>query len=430
MAAEVWLMCRTCGSRSDLAGYVGCPVCAGAGRVGVLEVSSGSPAMDEAVEALAQAQSGLDAPAEGIWRWRAFLPVIDPGGLVTLGEGATPLLPARRAIQGVEGMDETWLKCEGQNPTQSFKDRFHAVAVSAARALGARGIVCASTGNHGVSAAAFAARAGLACLVLAHEEAPEAHVDAIRTTGAGVVLVPGPERGALLRALAAGGWFPATTFWPLPVGNPFGVEGYKTIAYELVAQLGAQLASRATVFVPAGVGDGLFGIGKGFGELVRLGLLPRRPRLIACQPESAAPLVAAERSGASTVASVEVERSLALSIREAESGDHALAALRTSGGGAVAVSDDEILRAAARLAQDGVLVDPASAAALAGATQLASRHDLHHDGPIVCILTASGARWPRPAGYLPPGPLIAAADARTAERLLAASGPPARQERD
>ena len=118
------------------------------------------------------------------------------------------------------------------------------MAISAAVALGKTRVVCASTGNHGVAAAAYSARAGLQCAVLTHEEAPAAHVEAIRQFGATPVAVPPNVRNDLLCKLVDAGWYPSTTFWPLPVSNPYGVEGYKTIAFELVEQLGRAAAAR------------------------------------------------------------------------------------------------------------------------------------------------------------------------------------------
>ena len=140
-----------------------------------------------------------------------------------------------------------------------------------------------------------------------------------------------------------------------------------------------------SIFVPVGGGDGLYGIYKGWQDLVKLGVVKRLPRLYACQPEGAAPLVAAEAQHADEVPVVKARRSLALSIREAETGGHALHALRDSGGHALAVSDAEIMDAAARLARDGLSVDPSSAAALAGALGLLGRGEVQGDGPLVCV---------------------------------------------
>jgi threonine synthase len=122
-------------------------------------------------------------------------------------------------------------------------------------------------------------------VVLTHEEAPAAHIEAIRLFGAMPVAVPPLERSELLRRLVESGWYPSTTHWPLPVSNPYGLEGYKTIAYEVAEQLGPDQAAAAHIFVPVGGGDSLYGIYKGWRDLVQLGAVRRLPRLYACQPE-------------------------------------------------------------------------------------------------------------------------------------------------
>jgi threonine synthase len=337
-----------------------------------------------------------------------------PAVQLTLAEGDTPLLAADELGPNV------WLKYEGKNPTHSFKDRFQAVAISAAAALGKTRVVCASTGNHGVAAAAYAALGGLECAVLTHEEAPDAHVEAIRQFGGTPVSVPPGVREELLRKLIDAGWYPSTSFWPQPVSNPYGVEGYKTIAFELAEQLGRDAAASARVFVPVGGGDGLYGIYKGFRELLALGGLEQMPRMYACQPAGAAPLVAAEAAMTDEVPHIEVDRSPALSIREADTGRHALRGMRESTGRAIPVTDAEIMDAAARLGRHGLSVDPASAASVAGALK-ALRDGLVADGgPVVCILTASGARWPQPRDWLPAGARLAASSADQAFRALVA----------
>jgi len=349
----------------------------------------------------------------GVWRWRGLLPVLGDQ-LLSLGEGNTPLLRADDVAPNL------WLKYEGKNPTHSFKDRFQAVAIAAAVGLRKSRVVCASTGNHGVAAAAYSARAGLQCAVLTHEEAPAAHVEAIRQFGATPVAVPPTVREQLLHMLVDADWYPSTTFWPLPISNPYGVEGYKTIAFELFEQLGADSASRAHVFVPVGGGDSLYGIYKGFHELLVLGALERLPRIYACQPTGAAPLVAAQASGGDSVPHVEVDRSVALSIRESDTGRHALHGVRTSDGSAVPVTDADIMDAAMRLGRLGLSVDPASAASVAGALSALRDGTVADGAPVVCILTASGARWPQPLGWLPSGGRLAANSADQAFRALAA----------
>ena len=403
-----WLACSACGQQAPIEAMGGCPAC----RSGVLEVAYAA-IRDRDPSVLSYSDRARQTT--GIWRWRGLLPVLsDAHEPISLAEGDTPLLRARELGANV------WLKYEGKNPTHSFKDRFQAVAISAAVALGKTRIVCASTGNHGVAAAAYSARAALRCAVLTHEEAPAAHVEAIRQFGATPVAVPADVRNDLLCKLVDSGWYPSSTLWPMPVSNPYGVEGYKTIAFELFEQLGQDALASANVFVPVGGGDSLYGIYKGFRELLQLGALARLPRMHACQPSGAAPLVAAQNSGTDEVPHVEVDASLALSIREADTGVHALRGLRDSGGGAVAVSDAEIMDAAGRLGSLGLSVDPASAAAVAGALAALRDQVVTDDGPVVCILTASGARWPQPRGWLPSGAQLAATTADQAYRALAA----------
>jgi len=399
-----WLECSTCQQQTPLASPAVCSTCGG-----ILEVAYAA-IRDRDASVLDGAQR-----ANGIWRWRGLLPVVDAGRApLSLGEGDTPLLPAEDLAPNV------LLKYEGKNPTHSFKDRFQSVAISAAVGLAKTRVVCASTGNHGVAAAAYSAQAGLECVVLTHEEAPAAHVEAIRQFGATPVLVPADVRNELLLTLVNAGWYPSTTFWPLPVSNPYGVEGYKTIAFEIFEQLGGELAGRAHVFVPVGGGDSLYGIFKGFHQLHELGVLERLPRVYACQPAGAAPLVAAQATAAAEVPHVAVDRSVALSIREADTGGHALRGLRTSSGTAVPVTDADIMDAAARLGRLGLSVDPASAASVAGALGCVRDGSVADGGPVVCILTASGARWPQPQGWLPPGARLAAGSADVAYRALVA----------
>ena len=410
---DSWLECATCGQRVALEALGGCSACAADGRTGVLEVGYRAVAERDASVLVTDGRPD-------IWRWQGLLPVLEgTRTVISLGEGQTPLLRAARAVTPVQG-PAMWLKYEGKNPTHSFKDRFQSVAISAAVALGVKRIVCQSTGNHGVAAAAYAAQAGLQCVVLTHEEVPNAHVEAIRQFGGMPVAVPPSERPHLLRKLVDAGWYPATTHWPFPVSNPYGIEGYKTIAFEIAEQLGADQAAAAHVFVPVGGGDSLFGIYKGWRELVQLGAVARVPRLYACQPEGAAPLAAAEALNAVEVAPVEAQRSPALSIREAETGGHALRAVRESGGHALAVPDSEIMDAAARLGRSGLSVDPASAASVAGALAMVKRGAVDDGGPVVCILTASGARWPQPQGWRPSGPQLAVTSADQAFQAIVA----------
>ncbi|CAM5270552.1 hypothetical protein SALBM135S_06579 [Streptomyces alboniger] len=215
--------------------------------------------------------AGLFAAASGQPRghdrWAPLLPPLHAPGL---GEGGTPLVALA---------DGLWIKDESRNPTWSHKDRINRVTVGAAVGAGAEGVVVASSGNHGASAAAYAARAGLRCVVLSSAGTPPA-VDAfLRAYGAVVLTVPADARWPLLRRVVERfGYHPVSNMTPTHTGHAFGPEGYKTLAYEIFAELGVP----AAVFLPTGYGELLFGVWKGFAELVALGLADRVPRLYSC----------------------------------------------------------------------------------------------------------------------------------------------------
>jgi threonine synthase len=409
LATDQSLACARCGQRFAVGGLFGCPACRERGRLEPLEMEYD---LEAARPSLPTALSGAGAPGlddGGVWRWRALLPRL--GVELTLGEGRTPLLTSRVAGPTL-GLGRLLLKYEGAGPTGSYKDRYQAVSIAAAKGLGFARVFCASTGNHGTAAAAYARLAGLGALVLLHEEAPTAFDEAIQCYGGTVGRVPPDERDGLMRELVEAGWFPATCLAPLPVPNPFGAEGYKTIAYELVEQIGGPPDA---VVLPVGAGDGYYGVAKGFAELAALGLIATRPRMFAVQPAGADPLARAAAADAAEVVPLErVAPSLALSIREAATGTHALRAGRASGGTALAVEDAETLRAARLLADEGLIVDVASAAAVAGAARLARDGLVEAGQTVVALLTASGARWPRPLGYELGGRLVrgSAADVR------------------
>jgi threonine synthase len=262
-----------------------------------------------------------------------------------------------------------------------------------ARQFGYRRVVCTSTGNHGVSLAAYAAAAGLECLVICARDPEPLAVRQMRLHGARVAVFEGSAeqlRAWVARLVAEEGWWPSTRNHPRPYANPFGPEGYKTIAFEIWRQLGRRVPSR--VLVPTGGGDSIAGIAKGFRELRSLGLTDHLPVLVACQAAAAAPLVGAWEARAPTVSPVVAAPSIAVSIAEDSTGDHALRAL-VDGGLAVAVEEDRIAAAVALLGRDGFCVEPASAVSAAGLLSLASKGQVRRGETVVCIATASGIRW-------------------------------------
>lgn len=340
------------------------------------------------------------SPLPGLWRWQELLPPLAPG--LSMGEGGTPLvdLDGLASWAGYEG--EIYIKDESRNPTGSHKDRLNLCAVSAAVNSGAPGITVASSGNHGAAAAAYAARAGLPC-VLFITEGTEAHILRLVTAfGAAVVPLPRPLRRPIMRELVAQtGFQPVSSITKTHTGHPFGPEGYKTIAYEIFQQLGRRMP--AAVFVPTAYAELLYGIWLGFRELRNVGRAGSAPQLFACEPAAAAPLGKALIARVPVV-EVEEEPTAAYSIVVAANSYRGVLAIQESEGEALALTDEEMLTAQTALARQGLWAELSGAAGLAGL-----RHALaggaRFDGPVVCLMTSGG--WKDQGMPPPPIPPVA-----------------------
>ncbi|MBE1589645.1 pyridoxal-phosphate dependent enzyme [Nonomuraea angiospora] len=309
-------------------------------------------------------------PGTDLARWSPLLPPLEAP---TLGEGGTPLVE----------FDGIYVKDESRNPTWSHKDRLNRVTVSAAVASGAPGVVVASSGNHGASAAAYAARAGLPAIVLTSADSPPAVQAFARAYGAKVVSVPAEARWPLLREVVDRlGYHPVSNQTVTHTGHPFGPEGYKTIAYELFLQLGGVPAA---VFTPTGYAELLYGMWKGFVELRLLGLTEAVPRMFSCETAAGGPHARALATGA-PAAIVELAASDAYGIAGQVGGHRGVVAVRDSGGEALLVTDEELRAAQRDLARQGLWQELSGAAGLAGHRKL--RRDF--DGPVVCVATSSG----------------------------------------
>jgi threonine synthase len=339
---------------------------------------------------------------KSMWRWRPMLPVSAPP--VTLGEGATPLVHLVR-LGARLGLPRLYAKDESRNPTWSYKDRLCSVAVTHAVQTGARVITISSTGNHGASTAAYAARAGLACVIFTLASVPDTMKTLMQAYGAAVVACPTAEsRWALMKqGIERLGWYPTSGFLLPPIGsNPWGIDGYKTIAYEVAEELG--WTAPDVVVVPSAYSDGLFGIGKGWDELAALGIVKRVPRLIAAEPFG--PLAHAVEARLDAPEMVEGGASVAFSIASRYGTFQGLTALRRSGGFGVRVTDEGIFEAQRALArEEGLFVEPSSAAALTALLQLRAQKALDPGQTIVLVLTSSGLKDPAASRtWLPPVP--------------------------
>ena len=321
-------------------------------------------------------------------RYRAFLPVTDATPVVSLGEGATPLVHARR-LGEMLGLRNLHLKIEGQNPTGSFKDRGMVMAVAKALEDGARTVICASTGNTSASAAAYAAAAGLECVVVlpAGKIAVGKLLQAL-VFGARVISVRGNFDDALrvVRALAEQDDHPITLVNSV---NPFRLEGQKTAAFEVCDDLGR---APDVLAIPVGNAGNISAYWKGFREYRDAGRSAGLPRMWGFQAAGAAPLVEGHP--------IEHPETVATAIRIGNPASwHLATAARDDSGGRIdAVTDDEILAAYREIARlEGVFYEPSSAASVAGVTKAARAGEIDPGATVVCVLTGNGLKDPATA---------------------------------
>jgi threonine synthase len=327
-----------------------------------------------------------------LWRYREVLPVEDDANIVSFGEGWTPLLHAERLGQSV-GMGQLYIKDEGQNPTQSFKARGMAVAVSMAKELGATKLAVPSAGNAAGALAAYAARAGLECFIFMPRDTPRANVVECEQTGAHVTLMVGliTDCGAEVgRRKEAEGWFDVST-----LKEPYRVEGKKTLGYEVAEQLNWELPD--VIIYPTGGGTGLIGMWKAFDEMEQMGWIgSKRPRMVTVQAAGCAPIVRAFGDGkrfadefpdaATTASGLRVPKAI---------GDFLiLDALRNSGGTAVAVTDDELIAATKEIgSSEGLFCAPEGAACFPALKKLLAAGDVKTNERVVLFNTGSGIKY-------------------------------------
>lgn len=327
----------------------------------------------------------------GLWRYGDFLPVSREEA-VSLGEGGSPLhhLTSIGHALGIEGL---FAKDETRNPTASFKDRLACIAVSVAKKISAPAIVSSSTGNAGAAAAAYAAKAGLPCIVFTAKSATGPLLTQMRAYGADVIAVENKaDRWPLMqRAVQDFGWFPTSPFFGPVVGsNPYGIEGYKTLAYEIAEQNDWRVPDYCVL--PVCYGDALIGMWRGFQEMLLLGWIDRLPRMMAAEIYGS--LGAALQSGGDALPDMpNTHDTIAKSTSATRSTYQALHVLRQSGGSATTVSNEAILTWQQNLAEtEGLYVEPAAAGAIAAVAQfLESGHIKKHD-TVVALLTASGLK--------------------------------------
>ncbi len=379
-SALTHLECSKCGTRLDyLRPQNLCPVCR-------------SPLLARYDLAAARQTLTLEAlrtRVVSMWRYEEVLPPASP---VTLGEGMTPLLRARR-LGAHLGLEKLYIKEEGQNPTASFKARGLSAAVSMARSLGIETIALPTAGNAGGAAAAYAAQAGLRCAIAMPSDTPAAIILECRAFGADVHLIDGliSDCGAFIAEHAATrGWYEVST-----LKEPYRIEGKKTMGYELWEEFQGELPD--VIVYPTGGGVGLIGMWKAFEEMEAMGLTgTHRPRMIVAQAEGCAPIVRAFEQRAAASEKWQDATTVAAGLRVPKPlGDFLiLADVYASGGEAVAASDKELMTACIDIARfEGILAAPEGGAGLVAIQKLIKQGKIKSDEQVVLFNTGSGYKY-------------------------------------
>lgn len=345
-----------------------------------------------------------------IEEYRDRLPVRPETTAVTLGEGGTPLVRAHKLSEHTRC--EVWLKCEGVNPTGSFKDRGMTTAITVAAAAGAKAVICASTGNTSASAAAYATAAGMTCGVLVPDgKIAMGKLSQAIAHGATLLQVAGNFDDCLTLARKLAEAYPVELVNSV---NPARIEGQKTAAFEIVDALGDAPDVHC---LPVGNAGNITAYWKGYGEYALDGPASRTPRMWGFQAEGAAPIVLGHP--------VDTPETIATAIRigNPASWQQAVAARDASGGRIDAVSDRQILTAHRWLsARDGVFVEPASASSVAGLLQVHEAGELEPGQVVVCTVTGHGLKDPQWALQGPDGvpvqPVRVPVDAMSAAAAL------------
>src|SRR5919108_988907 len=335
---------------------------------------------------------------QSIWRWFGFFPVADRSSIVSLGEGNTPLIRAKRLGEKL-GLPNLYLKNDTVLPTGSLKDRSNSVGLSVAKELGYETAAVISTGNAAASVAAYSAAASIKSVVMVPVGTAPSKIIQASAYGATVIVVDGNFDNEVAKLYKAAvqefGWYDCLS------SNPYRDEGKKSYAYEMVEQLDGRIPD--WVIHPTAGGTGIYAMWKGYREFRSLGWIDRMPKLVAAQSAAAAPIVAAFEKGLTDIEPTIARPTIAESIQVGNPlslGWRALAALRESGGTAVALADEEILQAQVLIGSlAGVFAEPAAATSVAAAKKLRVAGVINANEVVVCNLTGHGLKQPEAVRY-------------------------------
>ncbi|MDP4210525.1 MAG: threonine synthase [Bacteroidota bacterium] len=327
-----------------------------------------------------------------MWRYREFLPVLDPKNIVSLGEGGTPLFKAKN-LSKIVGIPELYWKDEAGNPTGSFKARGMSAAVSKAKELGIKKMAIPTAGNAGVALAAYGVRAGMEVHVFMPKETPAQHKKEVEFYGAHLTEVDGNigDCGKLVAELSPkNGWFNVST-----LKEPYRLEGKKTMGYELAEQLNWELPD--VILYPTGGGTGLIGFWKAFEELEQIGWIgSKRPRLIAVQSANCDSIVSAFHNSEPKAVAVDKGFTIANGLRVPKSyaDKLILKILKYTKGTAISINDEEISQALSEVARlEGMFIAPEGAALWAAVKRLKLEGIVQESEKVVLVNTGSGYKY-------------------------------------
>ncbi|MDD4569215.1 MAG: pyridoxal-phosphate dependent enzyme [Tepidanaerobacteraceae bacterium] len=342
---------------------------------------------------------------KGVWRYRQLLPIKDHTVPITLDEGDTPLRHLKKLGKQL-GLSNLYVKDESRNPTWSYKDRLCSVAVTKAVEDGAEAITISSTGNHGAATAAYAAVAGIPCVVFTIPQVPDTMKTLMQSYGAFVVATPTPiDRWTLMKqCVKEFNWVPISGYVSPPIGsNPYGIDGYKSISFEIFEELGE---APDFVSVPAAYSDGLYGVWSGMRDLRELGLTEKLPKMVAAEVFGSLRATLQEKS--TKPVSVDAEWSVSFSIAGSLGTYQGLSALKESDGLAETSNDDETMKMQKALAStEGLYAEAASVTSLVAISKLRKAGKIQEDDKIVAVITSTGLKDPaETAKYLPKVPLV------------------------
>ena len=365
-----------------------CPKCGG-----ILEVRYNYEVVAESVTRKFLEPSGHSS----LWKYFDLLPIHKRESIVSLNEGRTEIIDAKKMTREF-GLRKLYVKNETRNPTGSFKDRPNTVGISKAIEFGASRVAIASSGNAAGSLSAYAAKAGIDCIVAVPANVPFAKLMQIAIFGSKIVKVKGTYSNSfnLIRAACAKyNWHNLTS---VSTANPYQGEGDKTVAYELVEQLERETPD--WVVIPLGAGPLLVGAWKGFNEMVELGLIRSLPKMIGVQAEGCAPIVRGFKEGKEDVTAWDTPITIAHSISDPlvgyeQDGTLTLKCIRESHGYAESVNDSEMLEAVQLLAKyEAVFAEPSAAASVAVVKKLIHAGIIAADDTVVSLVTGTGLKSP------------------------------------